>query len=112
MSEQTNKKLNILERMYNYDDKTLDLWTRKKLMHNNIARTKAVDKLCKFIIKCTKRKIAKEKPEITLEFLKNFCEQRIEINKEVRIKSNELIHKINLEKNSEDNTYGDIEWIN
>ena len=111
MIDKRPEKMTFLKAMYNYDNHNLDNTMRKRLMHNNIARTKAVDKFCKFIINCTNKKVAKTNPEKTLQYLKKFCENRLEINKAVRHETSELIHKINLEKKSNNDINGGVEWI-
>ena len=113
IEQKPNKKnLSLLDRLYNYDDKNLNIHTRKKLMHNNMARTKAVDKLCKFIINCTNKKVAKKNPEITIEYLKNFCMNRLDLNREIRHKTTLQLEKINIEKNKIQYTNDEgVEWI-
>jgi len=91
-----NYKKSILDKMYiNYDLDKHPHHRQKRMMHNNIARTKAIDNFCKFIIKCTERKVAKINPESTVQHLKNVCKERLDLNKKIRDETFEKIHAIN-----------------
>jgi regulator of sigma D len=68
----------------------MSLGYKKSIILNNIARTKGVDKFCNKILEIINHPRSKLYPEMILNDIKNFCEKRLETNKQVRIESNDI----------------------
>jgi hypothetical protein len=100
---------NVFNSLYKFDNADeISIKKKKSLILNNVSRTKGVDKFCQKIINIINNRHTKKDPDIMLGYIETYCKNRLELNKEIRVKSHIILKK--LKENNYINDEG-VEWI-
>ena len=100
---------NVFNTLYKFDNADeISIKKKKSLILNNVSRTKGVDKFCQKIINIINNGHTRKDPLIMLNYIETYCRNRLELNKEIRIKSHTILK--NLKEDVYTNDEG-VEWI-